>query len=168
MYSVTVLSALLCISSGATFYGNSLNSDFSGDQALYYVNEYPTSEEPQKRLVREPPLIKRGIDPFSIPTLIKEPPLKRGDKRDSYVYPSTNSQLSDRIPLREPPLKRSQSLDDKVFVLVPEERHEPNGLANVYRRMLLLDQSTNHAADSEAVPHPKLRSQRFLSRIWWH
>ncbi|KHJ83317.1 hypothetical protein OESDEN_16986 [Oesophagostomum dentatum] len=58
-------------------------------------------------LVLEPPLIKRSIDPLSIPRLIREPPLKRGDKRDSYIYPSTSSQLSDRIPLREPPLKRS-------------------------------------------------------------
>ncbi|PIO73459.1 hypothetical protein TELCIR_04566 [Teladorsagia circumcincta] len=99
--------------------GNSLGSDLSGGRFLY-ANEYPTSEETQKRLVREPPLIKRGLDPFSIPSVIKEPPLKRGDKRDSYVYPSTNSQLSDRIPLREPPLKRGESLDEAVYVLLPE------------------------------------------------
>ncbi|KAK6033843.1 hypothetical protein COOONC_28652, partial [Cooperia oncophora] len=121
MYFVVALSALLCISTGATFMGNSLTSDLSGGRALLYANEYPTSEETQKRLVREPPLIKRGMDPFSIPSVIKEPPLKRAD---SYVYPSTNSQLSDRIPLREPPLKRSETLDDPVYVPLSEPEED--------------------------------------------
>lgn len=57
------------------------------------------------RLIREPPL--KRVDPLSIPQLIREPPLKRGDKRDSYIYPSTSSQIRDRVPLREPPLKRT-------------------------------------------------------------
>ncbi|PIO60326.1 hypothetical protein TELCIR_18180, partial [Teladorsagia circumcincta] len=126
-----------------------------------YANEYPTSEETQKRLVREPPLIKRGLDPFSIPSVIKEPPLKRGDKRDSYVYPSTNSQLSDRIPLREPPLKRGESLGEAVYVLLPEreendydgnlpDSHDHNGLMGFqlpyaspdHAWRLMLDRST--------------------------
>ncbi|KIH52762.1 hypothetical protein ANCDUO_17130, partial [Ancylostoma duodenale] len=94
-----------------------------GQQTLEDSNEYPTSEESSKRVVLEPPLIKRSVDPLAIPRLIREPPLKRidplsipqlirepslkrGDKRDSYVYPSTSSQLRDRVPLREPPLKR--------------------------------------------------------------
>ncbi|EPB74553.1 hypothetical protein ANCCEY_06365 [Ancylostoma ceylanicum] len=119
-----VLSAVLCISSGASFIGHShLSSTLTSRQTLEDPNEYPTSEESSKRVVLEPPLIKRSadplaiprlirepplkrIDPLSIPQLIREPPLKRGDKRDSYVYPSTSSQLRDRVPLREPPLKR--------------------------------------------------------------
>ncbi|RCN39991.1 hypothetical protein ANCCAN_14069 [Ancylostoma caninum] len=121
---LAVFSAVLCISSGASFIRHShLSSALTGQQTLEDSNEYPTSEESSKRVVLEPPLIKRSvdplaiprlirepplkrIDPLSIPQLIREPPLKRGDKRDSYVYPSTSSQLRDRVPLREPPLKR--------------------------------------------------------------
>ncbi|KAK5985792.1 hypothetical protein GCK32_009126 [Trichostrongylus colubriformis] len=173
MYSVSVVSALLCISTGATFIGNSLGSQLSGGQGFLYANEYPTSEETQKRLVREPPLIKRGIDPFSIPTLIKEPPLKRGDKRDAYVYPATSSQLSDRIPLREPPLKRGDLFSEAVYVKIPElESNEyENELiganeSNTPDRAWLLDRSTKRVSDSESSPRSQLRAQRLLSRIW--
>lgn len=76
-----------------------------------------TSEQPKSLSASSFP----GIDPLSIPTLVREPPLKRGDKRDSYVYPATSSQLSDRVPLREPPLKRS---DDSMYVLVPDQDEE--------------------------------------------
>ncbi|KAK6022388.1 hypothetical protein OSTOST_11920, partial [Ostertagia ostertagi] len=150
----------------------------SGGRFLY-ANEYPTSEETQKRLVREPPLIKRGLDPFSIPSVIKEPPLKRGDKRDSYVYPSTNSQLSDRIPLREPPLKRGESLNDAVYVLVPEREENDydgnlagsNGLTDIqlpydHAWRLLQDRSTKGVSSSESAPRSQLRAQRLLPRIW--
>lgn len=55
---------------------------------------------------------KRGVDPMSIPRLIKEPPLKKrsGDfKRGDVVYPSAAKQTVPLVRVREPPLKRGQS-----------------------------------------------------------
>ncbi|VDO78076.1 unnamed protein product [Heligmosomoides polygyrus] len=168
---LAVFSALLCISSGATFIGHSLGTDPSGGRTLADSNEYPTSEETSKQVVLEPPLIKRGIDPLSIPTLVREPPLKRGDKRDSYVYPATSSQLSDRVPLREPPLKRS---DDSMYVLVPDQDEEMRedyldaedpllwsrqAVANLRQRLLSLDRPTKRH-DS------RLRALRQSTRLW--
>ncbi|KAJ1370110.1 hypothetical protein KIN20_031763 [Parelaphostrongylus tenuis] len=102
---ITVLYALLCISSGAAFIGNSFQSDL---ETMDGYNTYPIAEQTSKRIVLEPPLIKRGVDPLSIPQVVREPPLKKrgGDKRDWYIYPSTTSKLSERVPLKEPPLKR--------------------------------------------------------------
>ncbi|ULT99918.1 hypothetical protein L5515_003742 [Caenorhabditis briggsae] len=54
---------------------------------------------------------KRGVDPMSIPRLIKEPPLKKrsGDfKRGELVYPSAAKQTVPLVRIREPPLKRGQ------------------------------------------------------------
>ncbi|KAF1762188.1 hypothetical protein GCK72_010450 [Caenorhabditis remanei] len=54
---------------------------------------------------------KRGVDPMSIPRLIKEPPLKKrsGDfKRGDVVYPSAAKQTVPLVRVREPPLKRGQ------------------------------------------------------------
>uniref|UniRef100_A0A1I7TMB2 Uncharacterized protein n=1 Tax=Caenorhabditis tropicalis TaxID=1561998 RepID=A0A1I7TMB2_9PELO len=54
---------------------------------------------------------KRGVDPLSIPRLIKEPPLKKrsGDfKRGDVVYPSAAKQTVPLVRVREPPLKRGQ------------------------------------------------------------
>ncbi|CAJ0598695.1 unnamed protein product [Cylicocyclus nassatus] len=125
-----VFSALLCISSGAPFIGQTLlDAQLAATTPQEEQHEYPAPQENSESVVLEPPLIKRGIDPlsiprlirepplkridpFSIPRLIREPPLKRGEKRDSYVYPLTSSQL-DRIPLREPPLKRGYYEDEE-------------------------------------------------------
>ncbi|ETN80808.1 hypothetical protein NECAME_08885 [Necator americanus] len=106
---LAVLLAFLSISCRASFVGHSPpNSPLTGRHALGESIEYNGSGESSKEPVLESIVTKRGVDPLSIPQLIREPPLKRGDKRDSYVYPSTSSKLSDRVPLREPPLKRQE------------------------------------------------------------
>ncbi|CAD6187621.1 unnamed protein product [Caenorhabditis auriculariae] len=68
-----------------------------------------------EELIREADrLSKRGVDPMSIPRLVKEPPLKKrsdlSEKRgDAAVYPSASKHTVPLIRIREPPLKR-QSL----------------------------------------------------------
>lgn len=64
-------------------------------------------QDPQLRDVSRE---KRGVDPLSIPRLIKEPPLKkRSDfKRGDVVYPSAAKQTVPLVRVREPPLKRGQ------------------------------------------------------------
>uniref|UniRef100_A0A1I7XST6 4-hydroxyphenylpyruvate dioxygenase n=1 Tax=Heterorhabditis bacteriophora TaxID=37862 RepID=A0A1I7XST6_HETBA len=108
--------SLVLLSTGSRLFRGWIISptDAIQEPAVGEDNEYPTMEESTLRPVLEPPLIKRGIDPLSLPRLLKEPPLKRTDlKRDSSIYPSSSVQLVPRIPLREPPLKRHQiSIDD--------------------------------------------------------
>ncbi|EGT34693.1 hypothetical protein CAEBREN_23619 [Caenorhabditis brenneri] len=61
---------------------------------------------------------KRGVDPMSIPRLIKEPPLKKrsGDfKRGDVVYPSAAKQTVPLVRVREPPLKRGQLFLEEIL-----------------------------------------------------
>ncbi|CAA90316.2 Neuropeptide-like protein 68 [Caenorhabditis elegans] len=61
---------------------------------------------------------KRGVDPMSIPRLIKEPPLKKrsGDfKRGDVVYPSAAKQTVPLVRVREPPLKRGQMFLEELL-----------------------------------------------------
>uniref|UniRef100_A0A0K0D426 Mediator of RNA polymerase II transcription subunit 7 n=1 Tax=Angiostrongylus cantonensis TaxID=6313 RepID=A0A0K0D426_ANGCA len=102
---------------------------------------YPIAEQTSKRIVLEPPLIKR------------EPPLKRGggDKRDWYIYPFTSSKLSERVPLKEPPLKR-----DVDGLLAPSK------LLN----LLLLDSLEGHYPIVRQIaeqPHEIASHERLLS-----
>ncbi|WKX99733.1 hypothetical protein Q1695_014533 [Nippostrongylus brasiliensis] len=166
-----VLSALLCISSGATFIENSYATDLSsGARPRLNANEYPTSEENEKSLIVEPPLTKRGLDPLMIPSVIREPPLKRGDKRDSSVYPATSSQLSDRVPLREPPLKRADideydENDEPIVARVPvfSDFFWSRRAAPEYRIVVSRPSKRLAADDDDGL---RFRVLRQMARLW--
>uniref|UniRef100_A0A8R1E1D0 Uncharacterized protein n=1 Tax=Caenorhabditis japonica TaxID=281687 RepID=A0A8R1E1D0_CAEJA len=84
---------------------------------------------------------KRGVDPLSIPRLIKEPPLKkRSDfKRGDVVYPSAAKQTVPLVRVREPPLKRGQlfledflQLDDNKRIMEPNSRIRYGSNRHIY------------------------------------
>ncbi|VDL71783.1 unnamed protein product [Nippostrongylus brasiliensis] len=136
-----VLSALLCISSGATFIENSYATDLSS-----------------------------GLDPLMIPSVIREPPLKRGDKRDSSVYPATSSQLSDRVPLREPPLKRADideydENDEPIVARVPvfSDFFWSRRAAPEYRIVVSRPSKRLAADDDDGL---RFRVLRQMARLW--
>ncbi|CAI2348295.1 unnamed protein product [Caenorhabditis sp. 36 PRJEB53466] len=76
---------------------------------------------------------KRGVDPLSIPRLIKEPPLKkRSDfKRGDVVYPSAAKQTVPLVRVREPPLKRGQLFLEEILQFNEANRQFMNPMRRI-------------------------------------